>query len=57
MFLEAKKGLWTPKKSFGPLKMLKKLIFGPQKMEKMIFLKKNKFRDMTEHWGWSRMLV
>ena len=27
------------KKSFGPLKVLKKLIFGPQKMEKMIFLK------------------
>ena len=57
MFLEAKKGLWTQKIYFGPLKMLKKLIFGPQKMEKMTFLKKPEFRDLTEHWGWSRMLV
>ena len=57
MFLEAKKGLWTQKKSFGPLKMLKKLIFGPQKMEKIDFFKKPEFCDLTEHWGWSRQLT
>ena len=49
MFLEAKKGLWTQKKSFGPLKMLKKLIFGPQKMEKIDFLQNLDLPDLAEH--------
>ena len=49
MFVEAKKGLWTPKKSFGPLKMLKKLIFGPQKMEKIDFLQNLDLPDLAEH--------
>ena len=51
MFLEAKKGLWTQKNSFGPLKMLKKLIFGPQKMEKIDFLQNLDLPDLAKH-GW-----
>ena len=51
MFLEAKKGLWTQKNSFGSLKMLKKLIFGPQKMEKIDFLQNLDLPDLAEH-GW-----
>ena len=49
MFVEAKKGLWTQKKSFGPLKMLKKLIFGPQKMEKIDFLQNLDLLDLAEY--------
>ena len=38
-----------PKKSFGPLKVLKKLIFGPQKMEKIDFLQNLDLPDLAEH--------
>ena len=37
------------KKSFGSLKVLKKLIFGPQKMEKIDFLQNLDLPDLAEH--------
>ena len=49
MFVEAKKGLWTQKNSFGSLEMLKKLIFRPHKMENIDFMQNLDLPDLAEH--------
>ena len=54
-FQRLRKG-YAPKNIIWAPKNVEKAHIWASKMEKITFLKKPEFRDLTEHWGWSRQL-